>query len=236
MALNNDFNLRRLERYISVCYETEITPIVVLTKSDLCVDITEKLIEVENVAIGLDILVLSNKDEDYTNSILNYLKEDTIACFVGSSGVGKSTIINNLIGENKFATNGLRNDDKGRHTTTRREMSLLKNDSKVIDTPGIRELSVDSENLDRAFLDISELEKNCKFSDCTHKNEPKCTIKEALENGTLCSKRYANYLKLKEESKYLNLNFKEIENEKIKKMFGSKKEYKNLIKHIKNKY
>ena len=91
MALNNDFNLRRLERYISVCYETEITPIVVLTKSDLCVDITEKLIKVENVAIGLDILVLSNKDEDYTNSILNYLKEDTIACFVGSSGVGKST-------------------------------------------------------------------------------------------------------------------------------------------------
>lgn len=97
-------------------------------------------------------------------------------------------------------------------------------------------MSVDSENLDRAFLDISELEKNCKFSDCTNKNEPKCTIKEALENGTLCSKRYANYLKLKEESKYLNLNFKEIENEKIKKMFGSKKEYKNLIKHIKNKY
>lgn len=91
MALNNDFNLRRLERYISVCYETEITPIVVLTKSDLCVDITEKLIKVENVAIGLDILVLSNKDEDYTNSILNYLKEDTIACFVGSSEVGKST-------------------------------------------------------------------------------------------------------------------------------------------------
>lgn len=99
----------------------------------------------------------------------------------------------------------------------------------------MRELSVDTKDLDKTFTDIAALEKMCKFSDCTHTNEPNCAIKEAIENGSLCSKRYASYVKLKEESKYLNLNFKEIEKEKIKKMFGSKKEYKNISRHIKNK-
>ncbi|WP_250278646.1 ribosome small subunit-dependent GTPase A [[Clostridium] colinum] len=235
MALNNDFNLRRLERYITVCYESGATPVVILTKSDLCDDIESKVFEVENIAIGIDILVVSNLDKSCIKDIFNYLKCGITGCFVGSSGVGKSTLINNLLGEVKLETNGIRNDDKGRHTTTRREMFTLKNGSIVIDTPGMRELSVDSENIDKTFLDISELEKLCKFSDCTHTNEPKCAIREALENGTLCYKRYNNYLKLKEESKYINLNFKEIEKEKIKKMFGSKSEYKNAIRHIKNK-
>ena len=235
MSLNNDFNLRRLERYITVCYESGATPVIILTKADLCSDITDRLLEVESVAIGLDILIVSNQDKDSIQSVLSYLKESVTGCFVGSSGVGKSTLINNLIGEEKLQTNGLRNDDKGRHTTTRREMFILKNNSVVIDTPGMRELSVDTEDLDKTFADISELENMCKFSDCTHTNEPKCAIREALENGSLCPKRYANYLKLKEESKYLNLNFKEIEQEKIKKMFGSKNEYKNINRHIKNK-
>lgn len=235
MALNNDFNIRRLERYIAVCYDNGATPVIILTKADLCNDITEKLIEVEKVAIGIDILIVSYKDRKSIEQVYNYLNENITICFVGSSGVGKSTLINSILGEDKLKTNGLRNDDKGRHTTTRREMFVLGNKSIVIDTPGIRELSVDNKDLDKTFIDIKELEKSCKFSDCTHTNEPKCAIKEAIENGNLCPKRYASYIKLKEESKYLNLNFKEIEKEKIKKMFGSKKEYKNISRHIKNK-
>ncbi len=236
MSLNNDFNLRRLERYITICYESGATPIIILTKYDLCNDVDSKVIDVENIAIGIDILVVSNVDRESIKNVLSYLKEGITSCFVGSSGVGKSTLINNLLKNDMLKTNGLRNDDKGRHTTTRRELFILENGSIVIDTPGIRELAVDTEDLNKSFIDISEIEKMCKFSDCSHTNEPKCAIREALENGSLCSKRYANYLKLKDESKYINLNFKEIEKEKIKKMFGSKKEYKNLIRSVRNKH
>lgn len=236
MSLNNDFNLRRLERYITICYESGATPIIILTKYDLCNDVDSKIIDVENIAIGIDILVVSNVDKESIKNVLSYLKEGITSCFVGSSGVGKSTLINNLLKNDRLKTNGLRNDDKGRHTTTRRELFILENGSIVIDTPGIRELAVDTEDLDKSFIDISEIEKMCKFSDCSHTNEPKCAIREALENGNLCPKRYENYLKLKEESKYINLNFKEIEKEKIKRMFGSKKEYKNLIRNLRNKH
>lgn len=236
MSLNNDFNLRRLERYITICYESGATPIIILTKYDLCNDVDSKIVDVENIAIGIDILVVSNVDKESTKNVLSYLKEGITSCFVGSSGVGKSTLINNLLKNDRLKTNGLRNDDKGRHTTTRRELFILENGSIVIDTPGIRELAVDTEDLDKSFIDISEIEKMCKFSDCSHTNEPKCAIREALENGNLCPKRYENYLKLKEESKYINLNFKEIEKEKIKRMFGSKKEYKNLIRNLRNKH
>lgn len=236
MSLNNDFNLRRLERYITICYESGATPIIILTKYDLCNDVDSKIVNVENIAIGIDILVVSNVDKESIKNVLSYLKEGITSCFVGSSGVGKSTLINNLLKNDRLKTNGLRNDDKGRHTTTRRELFILENGSIVIDTPGIRELAVDTEDLDKSFIDISEIEKMCKFSDCSHTNEPKCAIREALENGNLCPKRYENYLKLKEESKYINLNFKEIEKEKIKRMFGSKKEYKNLIRNLRNKH
>ena len=236
MSLNNDFNLRRLERYIAVSYESGATPIIVLTKADLCDNIVDKLMKAQDIAIGLDILIISNKDKNYIDEIVNYLKDGITACFVGSSGVGKSSIVNALLGENRFKVNGLRDDDKGRHTTTRREMTILDNGSIVIDTPGIRELAFNSsENVDKTFSDIIELEAMCKFSDCSHTTEPNCAIKEALENGTLSQKRYESYLKLKEETTYLNLNFKEIENEKIKKMFGSKKEYKKKINEVKKK-
>lgn len=235
MSLNNDFNLRRLERYIAICYESGAIPIIILTKYDLCNDIEIKVNEVENIAIGIDVLTVSNKDENSIKNVLKYLKNGITACFIGSSGVGKSTLINNLLRREQLETNSIRNDDKGRHTTTRRELFILENQSVVIDTPGMRELSVDVEDLDKSFLDIKDLENMCKFSDCTHTTEPQCAIKQAIDSGQLCPKRYANYLKLKQESKYINLNFKEVEKEKIKKMFGSKNEYKNMTRHIKNK-
>ena len=235
MSLNNDFNLRRLERYIAVCYESGAIPIIILAKYDLCNDIEIKVNEVENIAIGIDVLTVSNKDENSIKNVLKYLKNGITACFIGSSGVGKSTLINNLLRREQLETNSIRNDDKGRHTTTRRELFILENQSVVIDTPGMRELSVDVEDLDKSFLDIKDLENMCKFSDCTHTTEPQCAIKQAIDSGQLCPKRYANYLKLKQESKYINLNFKEVEKEKIKKMFGSKNEYKNMTRHIKNK-
>lgn len=142
MSLNNDFNLRRLERYLSIAWDSGAKPVVVFTKSDLCMDIEHKLSQAQSVAIGADIVVTSAMDNDGYASIMPYIKEGVTVAFVGSSGVGKSTLINKLLGEERLATNGLRNDDKGRHTTTHKGLIALPCGAMVIDTPGMRELGM----------------------------------------------------------------------------------------------
>ena len=235
MSLNNDFNMRRLERYLAVTWESGAIPVVVLTKSDLCNNIEEKIIELNDVAIGVDILVISKDDFESIDEIRKYINTGKTVAFVGSSGVGKSTIVNNLLGQNILDTKGLRNDDRGRHTTTHREAFILDGGGIVIDTPGMRELGLENVDLSKSFSDIDELSRFCKFSDCSHTNEPKCAVIKAIENGELSEERLISYNKLKKEMNYEGLNSKEIEKKKLDSMFNEFGGMKNARKFLKEK-
>lgn len=234
MSLNNNYNLSRLERYISVAWSSGAVPVVVLTKSDLCNDIPKVLQEISNVAIGVDVLITSGFECNSCDKLIDYLKPGVTASFVGSSGVGKSTLINCLAGEDLLLTSEIRCDDKGRHTTTRRELLVLPQGGIVIDTPGMREFGVETVDLSATFSDIDELSKACRFSDCTHINEPGCAIKLAIEEGRLDKRRLENYLKLKREASYDGLSSKEIESKKLDFMFKDFGGIKNAKKYIKN--
>ncbi len=206
MSLNNDYNIRRLERYLSVAWDSGATPVIVLTKSDLCTDLDKKVSEVKSVSLGVDVLVTTFADASGYNQVRTYISDGTTAAFIGSSGVGKSTLINYLLGENRFGTNGLRNDGKGRHTTTHRELVLLPDGGMVIDTPGMRELGIWSAEtgIDSTFADIEKLAKLCRFKNCTHSGEDGCAVADAINSGVISEKRRQSYDKLKAETAYIS--------------------------------
>jgi len=235
MSLNKDYNLSRLERYLSIAWNSRAMPVIVLTKSDLCEDLSNALFEVSAVAPGTEILVTSSFDEASYAALSSYLRPGITATLIGSSGVGKSTLINCLCGEEFLPTSAIRADDKGRHTTTRRELFLLPQGGVVIDTPGMRELGVNSADLSKSFLEIEELAASCRFRDCTHTNEPGCAILHGLETGLLDRRRYENYLKLRKEARYEGLSSKQIEAEKIQSMFGGLGEMKKARDYVKEK-
>ena len=203
MSLNKNFNIRRLERYLSIAYGSGATPVAVLTKADLCSDVGERIAEVQNAAPGVDVLAASSLDED-TGAVMRYILPGRTVAFIGSSGVGKSTLTNRLTGTDSIATRETGNDDKGRHTTTHRELIALPNGAFVIDTPDMRELGMwdSGGGIDTAFADIEALARACRYSDCTHNGEPGCAIRKALEEGTLDRARWNSYLKLKTENEY----------------------------------
>ncbi len=235
MSLNNDFNLRRLERYLSIAWESGATPVAVLTKSDLCENLQERLSEIEKIAIGVEILVTSSIIEDGYKVILKYIKPGRTVAFMGSSGVGKSTLINRLLGEDVIETKEIRNDDKGRHSTTSRELLLIPSGGAVIDTPGMRELGVESVDLARTFADIDGLAQKCRFNDCRHENEPGCMVLKAIEDGLIDADRLQNYKKLKKEAKYDGLNSRQIEKEKTTEMFSEFGGIKNARDYLKSR-
>lgn len=236
MAMQEDFNLRRLERYLAVAWDSGAAPVVVLTKADLCDDVEARREEARAAAGYADLLVTSALDADAPNQLARYIAPGQTVAFIGSSGVGKSTLINRLLGEEKLETGGLRGDGKGRHTTTRRELVLLAGGGMVIDTPGMRELGLESADLSRAFADIDALAGECKYANCTHTAEPGCAVQAALAEGALAPQRLASYQKLQKEARYEGLNARQIETAKLTEMFrevGGMKKARKLLKEKK---
>ncbi|WP_084576416.1 ribosome small subunit-dependent GTPase A [Sporomusa malonica] len=235
MSLNNNFNLRRLERYLSIAWDSMATPVVVLTKSDLCGDISTKLPEVYSVSIGVDVLVTTSISDDGYKAVNKYIGKGKTVAFIGSSGVGKSTLINRMLGEELLTTKAIGEDDKGRHTTTHRQLIALPNGGVVIDTPGMRELQIERADLSKSFADIEQLAQTCRFSDCAHQTEPGCAVREAIEKSLISAERLGSYNKLQTELKYQGLNSRQREQEKINKMFGSVNGMKQARADVKEK-
>ncbi len=235
MALNNDFNIRRLERYLAIAWDSGAIPVVVLTKADLCGDLSAKLSEIQKIALGVDVLVTTSMTGDGYKVILKYLGANQTVAFIGSSGVGKSTLINRLLGEDVQKTLEIGKDDKGRHATTQRELFILSSGGAVIDTPGMREIGVESADLAKAFTEIDDLASMCRFNDCRHEEEPGCAVRKAIQEGALSEDRLASYKKLKKEAKYQQLNARQIEKEKVDEMYDHFDGIKNAKAFVKSK-
>jgi ribosome biogenesis GTPase len=200
-ALPLDFNVRRLERYLAMAWESGAQPIVLLTKTDLVDDITPYLDDVETITLGsCPALAVSAKTGAGLDQLRPWLEPNRTAVLLGSSGVGKSTIVNALAGAELLATKEVREDDhRGRHTTSHRELIVLEAGGVILDTPGIRELQLWDADLEQTFADVDEIAANCRFSDCNHDQEPGCAIRAALDDGSLAAERWQSYVKLQRE-------------------------------------
>ncbi|WP_087016225.1 ribosome small subunit-dependent GTPase A [Thaumasiovibrio subtropicus] len=201
-SLNDDFNLSRLERYLAVVREAGAEPVLILTKADLCDDIKSHRQAVTQMDSTLEVEVVNGLNPEETSVLKRWCQGSNTVAFMGSSGVGKSTLVNALLGADQQATGGIREDDaKGRHTTTSRSLHILPEGGILIDTPGMRELQLTEcvDGLEATFADIVELAQACRFNDCRHESEPGCKVKQAIEQGTLEARRFANYQKLMRE-------------------------------------
>jgi ribosome biogenesis GTPase / thiamine phosphate phosphatase len=205
-SLDQDFSLRRIERYLTLAWESGANPVIVLTKSDLGEDADRRTCEVESIAIGTHVHTTSSVTGEGLSELHAYLSNNATVALLGSSGVGKSTLINALAGAPLQQTAEVREDGKGRHTTTFRQLLRLPNGGLIIDTPGMRELQLweSQTGLADAFVDIDEFAKDCRFSDCRHAAEPDCAVVDAVRRGELAADRLQSYQKLQRELAYLD--------------------------------
>lgn len=235
-SLDTNFNLRRLERYLVMVKESSIRPIILLSKSDLLEadDIAHRIKEINKMMPALSVLPFSNKSESDLKKVKELLLPHQTYCLLGSSGVGKTTLLNNLIGKPVFATKTVREkDSKGRHATTHRQLIMLDCEAMLIDTPGMRELGNFSvaKGLDETFSEIKELSNQCRFNDCKHLNEKGCAVLKAVADGRISKKRYQNYMKMKKEAHFNELSY--LEKRRKDRQFG--KMCKTVMKQKKNR-
>ncbi|BCK87954.1 putative ribosome biogenesis GTPase RsgA [Sideroxyarcus emersonii] len=217
-----DFNVRRLERYLVMVNEGQIEPVVLLTKTDLvgAAELERMLANIRAAGITARILALSNVTGEGVEQVKQLMLPGKTYCLLGSSGVGKTTLINQLSGHDVLETGAVSGTGEGRHTTTRRHLVALDNGALLIDMPGMRELGILSagEGLDDSFADIKALASQCRFADCSHGNEPGCAIRKAIESGELNAEHYRSYLKLKAESDFNEMSY--VDKRKKDKAFG----------------
>ncbi|MHC5373228.1 ribosome small subunit-dependent GTPase A [Enterococcus sp. LJL120] len=205
---NQDLNFSRLDRYLTIVWDSGAIPVLVITKTDLldAAEITQIEADLHQRFVGVPV-ILTTSQEDNRKKFAPYLKAHSIAAFIGSSGVGKSTLLNQLLGEQKQVTQSTRlDDDRGRHTTTSRQLFLLANGAMLIDTPGMREISLaaqQSEGFEQQFHEIDALAQQCRFKNCQHLTEPNCAVKKAITTGQLPAEVLKNYQKLQKELAYL---------------------------------
>ena len=234
-AVDRDFNINRFERYLTICYSAKVNPVIVLTKTDLINDI--KLAEITDSIRqrikNVPVIAISNETQNGYEALKKIIEKGKTYCMLGSSGVGKSTLVNHLSGKNRMRTEAISDStNKGRHVTSHREMIVLENGGILIDNPGMREVGIASSSggLEITFDMIVSLSKNCKFKDCTHTSEVGCAVLEAVENGEMDNNSYENYLKMEREKAHFEATVAEKRNRD--KQFG--KIMKNYKKNVNN--
>lgn len=201
-SANNDLNVRRIERYLAAIWDSGATPVIVLNKVDLVDDVVPMIDEIEAVALAVPIVRVSALTGAGLDGLRSHVGKGTTVAFVGSSGVGKSSLINRLLGRETQQVKAIRDDDaRGRHTTTRRELIVMPDGGVLVDTPGMRELGLteDGGGVDATFADIAEIVSRCRFADCRHESEPGCAVREALAVGVIAQERWQSYRKLRRE-------------------------------------
>jgi len=235
-SLDHDYNPRRLERYLVAIVDACIEPVVLLSKEDLLTDVElgEIQEQISSMFPGIDIISFSSLDSESVGKIRNKMMPGKTYCLLGSSGVGKTTLLNCLTGEGSFSTQEVRKkDSKGRHTTTRRQLIILPDGAILVDNPGMREFANIgvSDGIDRTFEDISQMANLCRFRDCTHTTEKGCAILEAVESGEISKERYENFIKIRREAVFHEMSY--LEKRRRDKQFG--KMCREVMKHKNNK-
>ena len=235
-SVDRDYNLNRFERYFAIAKDGGVKYAVILNKIDLlsAEELTEKLVQLVNRFPSIDVIPTSTANKEGLDKLKIYIKKGRTYCFLGSSGVGKSSLINNLLGKNTIKTGDIGSySGRGKHVTTSRQMYFLENGGIVIDNPGMREVGMADVNqgIDASFDEITALAQKCKYADCTHVHEPACEVMNAVRTGKLDKGKYSNYINLKKEAKYYEMN--DIEKREKKRQFGkfikkAKKELKDI--------